>query len=210
MTQLKAFSTAKQFVQPHKQPVNNKGIDPNFQTPPQVCRYMASLVPEGTRTVLEPTPGLGNLVKALKNYEVTAPEDYFLLDASLRFDCVVMNPPFSSRWGFLQNAPNELKAAGMRLGYQILLQCMEKSDNVIALMPWFTISDSDVRLRRFKKYGLKSITGLPRKTFAYTRIQTIVLELHKGWEDPTLFHTFDYKNDDNENQSQLNFSQNGT
>lgn len=38
----------------------------NYQTPPFVCSYMAGLIPRSSSSVLEPTPGLGNLVKAIK------------------------------------------------------------------------------------------------------------------------------------------------
>lgn len=79
----------------------------------------------------------------------------------------------------------------MKIGYQILLDCMEMSDHVIALMPWFTLSDSDVRLRALKSYGMKSITALPRKTFEYARIQTVVIELEKGYQYPTEFRVYD-------------------
>jgi hypothetical protein len=65
------------------------------------------------------------------------------------------------------------------------------SDRVIALMPWFTISDSDVRLRSLKKWGLRSVTALPRKTFQFARVQTCVLELVKGWQLETHFKVFD-------------------
>lgn len=37
----------------------------DFQTPVNVCDYMVSLLPGGVRSVLEPTPGTGNLVKSL-------------------------------------------------------------------------------------------------------------------------------------------------
>jgi type I restriction-modification system DNA methylase subunit len=156
---------------------------------------MVSLIPANARTVLEPTPGIGNIVSQLSGYEVTAPIDYFKLDKNTRFDCVVMNPPFSSKSAF--NVPDHLNKFGMRLGYHILTECMNMSDNVIALMPWFTLSDSDVRLRSLKKYGLKSITALPRKTFEYVRIQTVIIELERGYEKETLFKVFDlinYKN----------------
>ena len=51
------------------------------------------------------------------------------------------------------------------------------------------ISDSDVRLRYLKNYGLKSITALPRKTFQYARIQTVVLELDRDYKGDTIFKT---------------------
>ncbi len=162
----------------------------DFQTKPEVCKYMVSLLPTGVRTVLEPTPGIGNIVDALAGYDVTAPKDFFLLDKK-RFDAVVMNPPFSSKYANMENAPAGINKHRMRLGYHILTECMEMSDIIIALMPWFTISDSDVRLRYLKKFGLKSLTALPRKTFEYARIQTVVIELQKGYKSKTIFEVYD-------------------
>lgn len=163
-----------------------------FQTPPKVCKYMASLVPASAKTVLEPSCGIGNIVRELSAFEVTAPEDFFLLDKTKRFDAVVMNPPFSSKSAFLENAPPNFDAKGMRLGYWFLTECMKMSDNVIALMPWFTISDSDLRLRTLQRFGLKSLTALPRKTFQYARIQTVVIELEAGHKGPIEFKIFDF------------------
>lgn len=162
-----------------------------FQTPIEVCKYMVSLIPDGCSTVLEPTPGRGNIVSCLDEYEVTAPEDFFLLDRKLKFDCIIMNPPFSAKSTCLDNAPEEFKKMGMGMGYWFLNQCLQKSDYVIALMPWFTISDSDVRLRQLKRFGLKSITLLPRKTFDYVRMQTAIFELHKRYKGKTEFIVFD-------------------
>jgi len=167
-------------------------ISSDFQTPPEVCKYMVSLIPAGAKTILEPTPGIGNLVAQLNGYKVTAPGNYFDLDKNQRFDCIVMNPPFSSKSAF--GVPEHLNKSGMRLGYHILTECMGMSDNVIALMPWFTLSDSDVRLRALKKYGMKSLTALPRKTFEYVRIQTVVIELQKGYKGETTFKVFDLFN----------------
>jgi type I restriction-modification system DNA methylase subunit len=169
----------------------------DFQTPPIICKYMVSLIPSGVVSVLEPTPGMGNIVKELSGYQVTAPVDYFLLGKE-RFDCVVMNPPFSSKFTILNNAPEYFIKSGMKMGYQLLTACLNRSDNVIALMPWFTISDSDVRLRSLKRFGLKSVTALPRKTFEFARIQTVVLELQKGYQGETLFKVFDCLNDNNQ------------
>lgn len=166
-------------------------IDPNFQTPLFVCEYMRSLIPEGVKTILEPTPGLRQLSGLLvsEGFDVTEPEDYFLLDKSLRFDAVVENPPFSGKSADLTNAPSDLTAKGMAVGYHILSETMNMSDNVIALMPWFTISDSDVRMRKIKEFGLISVTPLPRKTFDYARIQTVVLQMQKGYTGETRFNT---------------------
>lgn len=165
----------------------------HFQTPPEVCRYMVSLLPTDISTVLEPTKGDGNIVRELSGYNVTAPDDFFLLDKHLTFDAVVMNPPFGSKSAILTNAPNSYKAEkGLKFGYRILIDCMQKAPVIIALMPWFTIADSDVRLRYLKQNGLKSITALPRKTFEYARIQTCVIELQKGYSGEIEFKVFDF------------------
>ena len=100
-----------------------------------------------------------------------------------------MNPPFSRKYAY--GVPDEIDQNGLRLGYHILLECMKMSGNIIALMPLFTISDSDVRLRYLKRFGLKSITMLPRKTFKYVRIQTCIFELEKGWDKTTEFKVFE-------------------
>jgi type I restriction-modification system DNA methylase subunit len=174
-------------------PVKTFEIDTNFQTPIEVCDYMVNMVPDHVNKVLEPTPGIGNIVKSLEKknrYNIIAAEDFFLLDESERFDCIVMNPPFSSKSAFIENAPIDAETKGMKLGYHILKQCMEMSDNVIALMPWYTISDSDVRMRYLKDFGIKSLTALPRKTFQYARIQTVIIELEKGYQGETIFRTF--------------------
>jgi len=172
-------------------------LDTNFQTPKEVCRYMASLVPTGSKKILEPTPGLGNIVEALNKEGFTPefPEDYFQeRNRYLKqdWDCIVMNPPFSSKSAYMENAPDEWKNhTGMKFGYKLLLEMMLISDHIIALMPWFTISDSDVRLRTLQKFGIRSITALPRKTFQYARIQTMVLELDRNYKGSTEFKVFD-------------------
>jgi type I restriction-modification system DNA methylase subunit len=167
-------------------------IDNNFQTPPEICEYMVSMVPDFVKTVFEPTPGLGNIVSALEKknrYQIITAEDFFLFDTSQKFDCIVMNPPFSSKSAYMKNAPKNTEINGMKLGYFILKKCMEMSDNIIALMPWYTISDSDVRMRYLRSFGIKSLTPLPRKTFQYARIQTVIIHLEKGFNGSTNFHT---------------------
>lgn len=166
-------------------------IDNNFQTPPAICDYMVSMLTEKHIEILEPTPGLGQLADAVSRTgrACLRADDFFLLDPKLNFDAVVMNPPFSSHSAFLENAPKDIEFKGMRIGYHILFECMKKADTIIALMPWLTIADSDVRLRALKSYGLKSLTPLPRKTFEYARIQTCVIELERGYEGETIFKT---------------------
>lgn len=152
------------------------------------------MIPYEAKTILEPTPGIGNLVKEIPaRCQITTYDDFFSHSKEDRFDCIVMNPPFSSKYAF--NVPDDLGKTGMRLGYYMMMECMRMSDHVIALMPWFTISDSDVRMRNIKKWGLKSVTALPRKTFQFARIQTVVLEMQKGYLGATELKVFDCLND---------------
>lgn len=174
-------------------------IETSFQTPPEVAKYMAEMIELPNKLgckVFEPTPGLGNLMMAVRErflyVEIEYPEGDFFLHTKQKYDCIIMNPPFTSKSAFMENAPAEAECRGMKVGYYILKQCMEMSDNVIALMPWYTIADSDVRLRYLKAYGIKSITALPRKTFEYVRVQVVVIELVKGWKEETVFKTFEF------------------
>lgn len=163
----------------------------NFQTPEVVGEYMADLIPPGVRSICEPTPGIGTLVKICRNrgYDVTAPQDYFQMEKK-RFDAIVGNPPFSLKYLICDNAPEYFKKDGMRVGYMLLQEWMDMSDNVIVVMPVFTLIDSDKRLERIMDFGLRSITMLPRKTFQYARIQTCVLEFNKGFCGVTAFRRF--------------------
>jgi len=144
----------------------------DFQTPIPVCEYMVSLIPPGLKTILEPTPGEGKLVSALKGYAVTAPNNFW--DALGRYDAIVMNPPFTP----------------MKVGYKILYECMEMSDVIIALMPWLTIINSQRRTQIIMNYGLKSITHLPRSTFKGSRVQTCIFEMRKDWAGTCKFKVF--------------------
>lgn len=141
----------------------------NFQTPLWVCAIMVSLIPAGVRSVLEPTPGQGNLVAALNGYDVTAPEDFCQLPPG-RWDAIVMNPPFSP----------------MPLGYKMLAACMDMSNVIIALMPWFTIINSERRTRAIHAFGLAEVVHLPRRAFPGARVQTCILKMQKGYRAPTV------------------------
>lgn len=67
----------------------------HFQTPPNICNYMASFLPKNAGKILEPTAGKGRLVEALKSYgDVIAPQDFYKLEKQ-SFDWIVMNPPFT-------------------------------------------------------------------------------------------------------------------
>lgn len=144
----------------------------DFQTPLPVCVYMVDLLPPGVVSVLEPTPGKGNIVKSLKGYQVTTPKNFF--ECTGWFDAVVMNPPFTP----------------MALGYKILYATMEMTDTIICLMPWLTIINSEKRSNAIKAYGLKSITHLPRWVFPGSRVQTCILEMQRGHQGETLFHFY--------------------
>lgn len=147
----------------------------DFQTPDYICEYMASFVPDNAGSILEPTAGEGNLVKALnKKGIITAPEDFFELSKDSKFDWIVANPPFTP----------------MPLAYKILYQCMEMSDNLIFLMPWLTLINSEKRTKKIFDFGLVSVTHLPRNVFPGSRVQTCVLELKKGYTGQTIFKKY--------------------
>jgi len=140
-----------------------------FQTPQYTCKYMVSLLPDNVKTVLEPTPGEGNIVKELGGFDVTTPANFWEINGT--WDAIVMNPPFTP----------------MDVGYKILYRCMEMSPIVIALMPWLTLINSERRTKRIMEFGLKSITHLPRSTFKGSRVQTCVLEMIQGWSGECSF-----------------------
>ncbi len=173
----------------------------DFQTPIPVARYMVSLLPDWAQDVLEPTPGIGNIRNEIikSGRMVTAPDNYFDLDPKEKFQAVVMNPPFAHKFTNMEGAPITVAKAGMRMGYWFLTDCMRRSDHVVALMPWFTISDSDVRMRALKRWGIRSITALPRKTFQFARIQTMVIYLEHGFKGETGFYAYDCLEDHRKN-----------
>lgn len=149
----------------------------NFQTPENVCDYMASFLSGNTGLILEPTPGKGNLVRALQQYgEVIVPDNFYEMQER-QFEWIVMNPPFTP----------------MKQGYDILYKCMDMTNNIIALMPYLTIINGEKRTSDIMAWGLKSITHLPRSTFKGSRVQTCILEMRRGWDSGTIFKTFSPK-----------------
>lgn len=158
----------------------------DFQTPSEVCDYMVSLMKSDNLKnhlkILEPTPGEGNLVNALRRLtfnEVIAPDDFWNIDETEYFDYIIMNPPFSP----------------MEMGYKILYRCMNMSNRIIALMPWLTIINSEKRTKDIMNFGLRSITHLPRNVFKGSRVQCCVLEMEKDFREETKFKTFNFKNE---------------
>jgi hypothetical protein len=147
----------------------------DFQTPDMVCEYMVSLLSKDAYDlVLEPTPGVGNLSRAVKvkANNVIEPADYFKMDINLRFDAVVMNPPFTP----------------MELGYKILFECLDRTDELVSLMPWLTIINSNKRTEKLFGYGLQSVTHLPRSIFKGSRVQCCVLHLLKGAKQTNFYN----------------------
>ncbi len=153
----------------------------NFQTPENVCKYMVGLIPLGVKTVLEPTPGKGNLVRAIKEagYAVEYPEgDYWNWKTKHEpeFGCVVANPPFSPA----------------KTGYMYLEHFMLVAQRIIILLPWSTITNSDSRTKEILDFGLVSVTHLPRKTFAGARGNFCILYLHKHVEPKLVTRLYFY------------------
>lgn len=146
----------------------------NFQTPKHICEYMASMV-EKDSYILEPTKGNGNLVSELNKVgRVFAPDgDFLLQDHSIKYDFIVMNPPFTP----------------MTLAYSILYITMGMTDNIIALMPYLTLINSDKRTKDILGFGLKTITHLPRTAFKGSRVQTCILEMKRDYKGETIFKT---------------------
>jgi len=143
-----------------------------WQTPEWCCEFMAQMIPIGCKTILEPTPGTeGNLVKAANGCGVvTAPKDFWTdVSDAAKFDCIIMNPPFSPA----------------TVGYKILDRCMTMSGNIIALLPWLAIINSEKRTAKICEFGLKTVYHLPRSTFKGSRLQLCVLEMIAGYREQT-------------------------
>jgi len=147
-------------------------ISSEFQTPPAICDYMAQFIPDYAGSILEPTPGKFQLVNAVKSKgTVYYPDNDFFDMEHCRYDWIIMNPPFSP----------------MKKGYEILYRCMDMSDNIVALMPWLTIINSQKRAKDIMLFGLKSVTNLPRNAFPGSRVQCCILEMRKGYTGTTSF-----------------------
>ena len=151
--------------------IKNKEIikNHNYQTPDHVCKYMVGLIPIGCKKILEPTPGEGNLVKALMDagYGVKFPaDDYWEMQVrpDHKIDCIVANPPFTPA----------------TYGYKFLENFMDICDKIIILMPWPTITNSDSRTQKIIEFGLTSVTHLPRRTFYGIRQNLCILKLEKN------------------------------
>lgn len=118
---------------------------------------------------------MGNLVAALKGKgRIVAPERFEDVGKDQRFDYVVMNPPFTP----------------MKEGYRFLAEAMRMSDNIIALLPWLSLINSERRTKEINDFGLVSVTHLPRKAFPGSRVQCCIIKLRKGYEGEISFRLF--------------------
>lgn len=140
----------------------------NFQTPEWVCDIMAELISGYPDTILEPTPGEGNLVQSLKTKfplsTIYAPKAFEKWKRR-RVDYIVSNPPFTP----------------MTQGYDLLDRFFDISDNIIIIMPWLALINSERRTKRYVDQGLKEVHHLPRRAFPGSRVQTCILIFQKGY-----------------------------
>jgi hypothetical protein len=146
----------------------------DFQTPDWVCNIMVDLVNGTPETILEPTPGAGNLVRSIKkrfpDSTIYAPEQFEEFEKR-NVDYIIANPPFTP----------------MLVGYKLLEQFFEMSNNIIILMPWLALINSQKRTRSYVEQGLKDIIHLPRKAFDGSRVQTCILVFQKGYLGDIIF-----------------------
>lgn len=141
----------------------------NFQTPSWLCDMMTELISGYPETILEPTPGDGNLVQSLKTKfprsTVDAPHTFEKWKRR-RVDYIVSNPPFTP----------------MTQGYDLLDIFFNISDNIIIIMPWLALINSERRTKRYVEHGLKEVHHLPRRAFPGSRVQTCILIFQKGYD----------------------------
>lgn len=144
----------------------------DFQTLDWVCEIMAGLIEHEPALILEPTPGAGNLVRALKskysNAIIDAPDDFykFMQTNHSGYHVIVANPPFTP----------------MDLGYRMLEEFFTIVHyQIIILLPWLALINSERRVKKYIEKGLKKVVHLPRKAFPGARVQTCILVFQKGY-----------------------------
>lgn len=150
------------------------GAHTDFQTPDWICEIMADLIPSNVKSILEPTPGKGNLVAAIKkrfpNSIVYSPEHFEDFDKH-RVGCIVANPPFTP----------------MKAAYLWLDTFFKMSDYIVIIMPWMSLINSEARTKNYIEHGLKLIVSLPRRAFKGARVQTCILVFQKGYHGDIIF-----------------------
>jgi hypothetical protein len=144
----------------------------DFKLPIDVSIYISNFIPfKKNQTILCPMLDKGNLLNTISGKgNIITPPDFFSYTHMSKYDWVIMKP-----------------TSPMKTCYDVLDSCMLLSDNIIALVPWLTMINGDKRTAKIMKFGLKSITHLPRNTFAGSRTQTCILELEKGYKGQTIF-----------------------
>lgn len=146
----------------------------DFQTPDWVCRLMVRRIPIGAKTILEPTPGDGNLVRAIQSQfpdSIVYDPVHFGKFPYHGVDCIVANPPFTP----------------MQTGYQLLETFFGLSNNIIILMPWLALINSEKRTKTYMEHGLKQVIHLPRSAFPGARVQTCILVFEGGYPGVVTF-----------------------
>ncbi|MCH7761991.1 hypothetical protein IIA15_11430 [candidate division TA06 bacterium] len=161
-----------------------------LQTPGWAADILASLVdpPNSIFTILEPTPGEGSLIRALERrfrndsrVEIITPPppnwDFWEMPVR-KVDWVVANPPFTP----FTEVIKYLKAF------------FKFSDNVISLIPWYTLINSQRRVNYLVDMGLSEVWNLPRYTFPGTRVQTCIIKCVGGYRGKIEFKFASGKN----------------
>jgi len=142
----------------------------DFQTPRWVGELMISRVEGDPRTILEPTPGEGKLIEVITYRYPEAKIENFcppsFADGIEEVDYIIANPPFTP----------------MKLGYSMLEQFFEWSGNIIVLMPWLAVINSERRTQRYLEKGLKEVIHLPRRAFPGARVQTCIMVFKRGYQ----------------------------
>ena len=153
----------------------------NFQTPKPVCQFIIDFLNiwDKSITILEPTPGAGQFVSALRDagfYDIDYPKgDFFNFRFSERsYDLIIGNPPFSP----------------MSLGYDITDRCFQHlpdHGSLVFILPWFFLINSDGRAEKYFPH-LEAIIHLPRRTFPGASVQTacFILNKQKSLESPVI------------------------
>lgn len=124
-----------------------------------------------------------------KYVEITYSQFQSLMD-EMGFKEIVVPGVYERIWSFvIVNTPYEIRVFSSINVSTDVSNCMEMSDNIIALMPYLCIINGEKRTQDIMDYGLKSITHLPRSTFKGSRVQTCILEMQRGYKGQTIFKT---------------------
>ncbi len=159
----------------------------HFQTPEWVCKIMARQIEYNPIFILEPTPGEGNLVKVLKSQFpdaiIDAPDDFYRFYANNHagYHIIIANPPFTP----------------MNLGYRMLEDFFGiVHQQIIILLPWMALINSERRTKKYIEKGLKKIIHLPRKAFPGARVQCCILVFKREYTGDIIFEYANSKEED--------------